>query len=123
MRKGETALDTLQILARDLVAHNMTLLAVVQLLSSASLVDTNHGHTNRPGCLSDTQTKVSVVGVHVSSLLESLDDFNDGLQDVVVEFSLLKLAKQLQKVSLKIQAPIRQADIPASYSHESVPWH
>jgi hypothetical protein len=71
----------------------MSLLAVVQLLSSTSLVNTNHGHTNRPGRLSDTQTKVSVVGVHVSSLLESLDDLNDRLQDVVVEFSLLKLAK------------------------------
>lgn len=95
MGKGETALDALQILARDLVAHNMSLLAVVQLLSSTSLVNTNHGHTNRPGRLSDTQTKVPIVGIYISSLLESLDDLNDGLQEVILEFSLLKLAKQL----------------------------
>lgn len=58
-------------------------------------MDTHHGDTNGPSRLSDAQTKVSVIGIHISSLLESLDDLNDGLQDIVIKLSLLKLAKQL----------------------------
>lgn len=49
LRKAQAAFDALQILARNLIAENMGLLiALVELFSRGSLVDTNHGHTNGP---------------------------------------------------------------------------
>lgn len=77
--KGEAALYTLEELARDLVAHDMALLAVVELLTSASFVDTHHGDSDGPRCLSDTKAQVAVVGVDVPPLLERFDDLDDRL--------------------------------------------
>jgi hypothetical protein len=57
----------------------VTLLSVMKLLPCATLVDANHGNSNRPGSLTDTESEVSVVGVNVAALLESLDDLDDGL--------------------------------------------
>jgi hypothetical protein len=51
----------------------------MKLLPCATLVDANHGNSNRPGSLTDTESEVSVVGVNVAALLESLDDLDDGL--------------------------------------------
>lgn len=49
LRKAQTAFDTLQVLARDLITEDMGLLvALVEFFSRGSLVDTNHGHTNGP---------------------------------------------------------------------------
>lgn len=55
MRKGQTALDALEILARHLVAHDVSLFAIVQLLAGTTLVDTHHGDTDGPGRLSDAE--------------------------------------------------------------------
>lgn len=74
----------------------MALFAVVQLLARAALVDTHHGDTNGPGCLADAEAEVAVVGVDVAALLEGLDDFDDGLEEGIVEVAGLEFAKELQ---------------------------
>ena len=56
LRERQTPLDALQVLPRNFVAHHMAFLAIVKLLTSATLVDTNHGHTNRPRCFANTET-------------------------------------------------------------------
>jgi hypothetical protein len=32
-------------------------------------VNTNHGHTNRPCCFSDTESQVAVVCIHITTFL------------------------------------------------------
>jgi hypothetical protein len=50
--EAQAALDTLQIFSSDLVTQNVRLLvALVQLLSRGSLVNTHHGHTDGPGSI------------------------------------------------------------------------
>jgi hypothetical protein len=95
LRKGKTALDALQILPRHLVAHDVTLFAVVQFLARTSLVDTHHGDSDGPGGLADAEAEVAVVGVDVAALLEGLDDFDDGLEEGVVEVAGFELAEEL----------------------------
>lgn len=95
MRKGETTLDALQILACNLITHNMAFLSIVKLLASTALVDTNHGNTNGPCCLANTQTQVSIVGIDVTTLLKSLDNLYDRLENIVVELTLFKFAEKL----------------------------
>lgn len=47
--KAQAALDTLQVFPRDLVTQNVRLLvALMQLLSRGSLVNTHHGYTDGP---------------------------------------------------------------------------
>lgn len=50
LRETQASLDGLQELSRDFIAHDMCSILVVrmQLLTCGSLVDTNHGDTNRP---------------------------------------------------------------------------
>lgn len=74
----------------------MALFAVVQLFSRTSLVDTHHGDTDGPGCLADAEPEIAVVGVDVAALLEGLDDFDDGLEEGVVEVAGFELAEELQ---------------------------
>lgn len=73
----------------------MALFSVVQLLTRTSLVDTHHGDTNGPGCLADAEAEVAVVGVDVAALLEGLDDFDDGLEEGVIEVAGFELAEEL----------------------------
>lgn len=93
--KGKTALDALQNLARNLITHDVTLLAVVQLLASTSLVDTNHGHANGPGGLADTQTEIVVIGVDVASFLKGLHDLHHRYEEGVVHVVGFEFAKEL----------------------------
>lgn len=53
MGETETALDALQKLARDLVAHDVCLafIAFVQFLARRALVDPYHGNANGPGSI------------------------------------------------------------------------
>lgn len=95
LRKGQAALDALQVLARGLVAHDMALFAVVQLLAGATLVDTDHGDADGPGGFTDAEAQVTVVCVDVAALLEGLDDFDDGLEEGVVEVAGFELAEEL----------------------------
>jgi hypothetical protein len=50
LRKAQTPLDALQIFARYLIAHDMSRVFVVlmELLASRTLVNTNHGDSDRP---------------------------------------------------------------------------
>lgn len=67
----------------------------MQLLTRASLVDTHHCDSNGPGCLSDTEAEIAVVGVDVAALLEGLDDFDDRLEEGVVEVAGFEFAEEL----------------------------
>lgn len=73
----------------------MTLFAIVQLLARTSLVDTHHCDSNGPGCFSDAEAEIAIVGVDVAALLEGLDDFDDGLEEGVVEVAGFELAEEL----------------------------
>lgn len=77
MGKGKAALYTLQVLARDLITHDVTFLSVVKLLSRTSLVNTNHGYADGPCRLSDAESKIAVIRIDVSALLEGLDYLHD----------------------------------------------
>src|SRR4051812_4538360 len=61
LSKRQTPLDALQILPRDLAAHDMPPLTAMKLLSSTTLVDTHHGDTNRPGRLADAQPQIPII--------------------------------------------------------------
>lgn len=76
----------------------MALFAVVQLLARTSLVDAHHGDANGPGCLSDAEAEVAIVGVDVAAFLEGLDDFDDGLEEGVVEVAGFELAEELYSI-------------------------
>jgi hypothetical protein len=91
--KAQTSLDALQELPRDLVSHDMTLVTLMQFLSSTTLVDTNHGNSNWPRCLSNTQTQISIVGVDISPLLSCFDDLDNRFQDPLVYIAFLKFSK------------------------------
>jgi hypothetical protein len=65
-------------------------------------VNTNHGDTNRPRCVSNTQTQISIIGIHIAALLESLDNFYNRLENIVVKLSLFEFAKKLGRVSFDI---------------------
>lgn len=93
LREGETPLYALQELSRNLVSHDVTLLSVMKLLARASLVDTNHGHTDGPCSLANTKSEIAVVCVDIPSLLESLDDLYDWLQQGILEITLLEFAE------------------------------
>jgi hypothetical protein len=95
LRKGETTLDALQILACDLITHDMAFLSIMKLLASTALVDTNHGNTDGPRRLANTQTQVSIIGIDIATLLKSLDNLYDRLENIVVELTLFKLAEKL----------------------------
>jgi len=130
LRKGEAALDALQELARDLVAHDMALCAVVELLARAALVDAHHGHADGPRRLADAQAQVAVVGVDIAALLEGLDDLDDGLDERVVEVSGLELSEQLSGLLASCAGPCDATcfagggyvNVPASCFLSSAPW-
>lgn len=82
----------------------MTLFAIVQLLASASLVDTHHGDTDGPGRFADTEAEVAVVGVDVPALLKCLDDLDDGLQQGVVKVIFFKFSIELGSHRLAVRA-------------------
>lgn len=94
--KGETALDALEELARHLVTHDVALFAAVELLAGAALVDADHGDANGPGGLANAQAQIAVVGVDVAPLLQGLYDFDDGLDERVVEVAGFELAEELR---------------------------
>lgn len=71
----------------------MALVALVQLLASAPLVDAHHGDADGPCCFADTQAQIAIVGVDISTFLCCSDDFDDRLEDAFVEISLFELAK------------------------------
>lgn len=93
--KAQASLDTLQKLPGNFIAHHVPLVAFMQLLSRAPLVDTNHSDADGPCCLADTQAEIAIVGINVSTFLCSFDDFDNGFEDAFVEISLLELAEQL----------------------------
>lgn len=93
--KSEAPLDALQVLAGDFVAHDVALFAVVQLLPRASLVDAHHCDADGPGRLADAQAQVAVVRVDIATLLEGLDDLDDGLEDGVVNVVLFEFSEEL----------------------------
>lgn len=95
--KCQAPLDALQILSRHLVAHDMALLAVMQLLASTPLVDTHHGNTDRPSRLSNAQPQITVVGVHIPPFLGRLHDLHYRLEYTLVEVSLLELPEELRR--------------------------
>ena len=65
----------------------------MQLLPGTPLVDTNHGNTNGPGGLANTQAEIAVVGVDVSAFLGSLDDLYYRLKNTFVETPFFKFAE------------------------------
>lgn len=95
LRKSEEALDALQVFARDLVAHDVPALAVVQLLAGAALVDADHGDADGPGGLADGEAEVAVVCVDITAFLCGFDDFDNGREEVVVEVVLFEFAEEL----------------------------
>ena len=69
-------------------------IALVQLLARAPLVDPDHGHADGPRRLADRQAQVAVVGVHVALLLRRDDDLHHGRQDAVFELAGLEFPEQ-----------------------------
>ncbi len=95
LRERQAALDALEVLSGDLVAHDVAALAVVQLLARAALVDAHHGHADGPRRLADAQPEVPVVGVDVPPLLRRPHDLHHRVQDRVVQVALFELAEEL----------------------------
>lgn len=73
----------------------MALIALVQLLSRASLVDAHHGYADGPGGFANAQAQVAVIGVDVSAFLSRFDNLHDGLEDAVFQVAFFKLAEKL----------------------------
>ena len=86
LRKTQTALYTLQKLPRHLIAHNMRrIIALVQLLPRAPLMDPHHRHPNRPRRLPNRQPQIPVVGIDVAFLLRRHHYFHHRGQDPVFQ--------------------------------------
>jgi hypothetical protein len=77
----------------------MALIALMQLLSSTTLVDTNHGDSDGPGRLANTKTKVPIVRIDVAAFLRRLNNLYDWLQDTFIEIAFLKFAEELLFIS------------------------
>lgn len=86
MRRTDQSLEALDVLARRLVVKNVSDVVAENLFSSRTLVDTNHGDSDRPRCISDRQSQVGVVCLEILANLEVVRDFCDREKDVWCEF-------------------------------------
>lgn len=75
-------LDTLNVLSRNLVVQHMCDIVLCNLLTCTALVNTNSSDSDRPSCVSDTETKIGVVCLLVLSRLHVVDNFRKQAEDV-----------------------------------------
>lgn len=100
----------------------MSLLAIVQFLTSTALVDAHHGNTNRPRRLSNAQPQISIIGVHIPPLLRRLNNLHYRLEDTLVEVGLFEFPEELLLISLCLAQMTEKEDIPPSYSPYLTAW-
>lgn len=75
-----------------------SLIALVQLLARAALVDTHHGDADGPSGFPDAEAQIAVVGVDVAALLSRAHDLHDGLQDAFFQRARFEAREQRAQV-------------------------
>ena len=85
-------------------------------------MDTNHGHTDRPGGFSDTEAKVAIIGVDIAALLKGLDDFHHRLEDGIVKIVLFKFSEELFSLLALSNVKYQTRDLQVSCSLAFAPW-
>lgn len=92
----------------------MSLVTLVELLSSTTLVNTNHSNSNGPSRFADTESEISIIGIDIAAFLGCFDDFNYRFQNAFVDIAFLEFAEELNTVSKYLY--IRLFDsLPESY--------
>lgn len=71
----------------------MSLVTLMQFLSSTTLVDTDHSNANGPRSFPDAESQITIIGIHISPLLGRFDDFNNRLQQAFIDIAFLEFAE------------------------------
>jgi len=77
----------------------MSLVTLMQLLSSTTFVDTDHSNSNRPCSFANTEPKIPIVGIDVTPFLGGFDNFDNRFKHTFIKVALFEFSEELSDVS------------------------
>ena len=110
---GHESFVCLQVLPLRLVVENVRHLTSVDSGTARTLVNADHGHTHRPGAVSDAERQVLVICFHILLHHAVLHDYVEGVEDLRVQPDFEELFKEWKDTFLAhrvlacLQFPLR----------------